>query len=131
MGATIRIYAESFERDPERHNRETQVQTASIVIPIPSDERNNQQICLTKHDQWLRKTVIKQPNHAVESFTLKPFYSLKYFYLSLTHKQCNHVFVVTIRNTRIGQKCNSLSFKNWPKLFRNNMYISAFYSVVF
>lgn len=25
MGATIRIYAESFERDPERHNRETQV----------------------------------------------------------------------------------------------------------
>lgn len=25
MGSTIRIYAESFERDPERHNRETQV----------------------------------------------------------------------------------------------------------
>lgn len=25
MGATIRIYAESFERDPERHSRETQV----------------------------------------------------------------------------------------------------------
>lgn len=24
-GATIRIYAESYERDPERHNRETQV----------------------------------------------------------------------------------------------------------
>lgn len=31
MGATIRIYAESFERDPERHNRETQVQTALIA----------------------------------------------------------------------------------------------------
>lgn len=30
MGATIRIYAESFERDPERHNRETQVQAASV-----------------------------------------------------------------------------------------------------
>lgn len=30
MGATIRIYAESFERDPERHNRETQVQTAPV-----------------------------------------------------------------------------------------------------
>lgn len=25
MGAIIRIYAESFERDPERHSRETQV----------------------------------------------------------------------------------------------------------
>lgn len=29
MGATIRIYAESFERDPERQNRETQVRRES------------------------------------------------------------------------------------------------------
>lgn len=30
-GATIRIYAETFERDPERHSRETQVQ---IVVDV-------------------------------------------------------------------------------------------------
>ncbi|KAE8292053.1 Phosphoglucomutase-like protein 5 [Larimichthys crocea] len=31
MGATIRIYAESFERDPERHNRETQVVLGPLI----------------------------------------------------------------------------------------------------
>lgn len=31
MGTTIRIYAESFERDPERHNRETQVQSVCVL----------------------------------------------------------------------------------------------------
>ncbi|KAI7797720.1 phosphoglucomutase-like protein 5 [Triplophysa rosa] len=30
-GATIRIYAESYERDPERHNRETQVVLGSLI----------------------------------------------------------------------------------------------------
>jgi len=30
-GATIRIYAESYERDPERHSRETQVN--EFIIP--------------------------------------------------------------------------------------------------
>lgn len=34
MGATIRIYAESFERDPERHNRETQVQRERDVSEV-------------------------------------------------------------------------------------------------
>lgn len=32
MGATIRIYAESFERDPERHNRETQVRGMGLCV---------------------------------------------------------------------------------------------------
>uniref|UniRef100_A0AAX7SVD6 Phosphoglucomutase 5 n=1 Tax=Astatotilapia calliptera TaxID=8154 RepID=A0AAX7SVD6_ASTCA len=31
MGSTIRIYAESFERDPERHNRETQVVLGPLI----------------------------------------------------------------------------------------------------
>uniref|UniRef100_A0A3Q4HAP9 Phosphoglucomutase 5 n=1 Tax=Neolamprologus brichardi TaxID=32507 RepID=A0A3Q4HAP9_NEOBR len=31
MGTTIRIYAESFERDPERHNRETQVVLGPLI----------------------------------------------------------------------------------------------------
>uniref|UniRef100_A0AAY4AB43 Phosphoglucomutase n=1 Tax=Denticeps clupeoides TaxID=299321 RepID=A0AAY4AB43_9TELE len=31
MGATIRIYAETFERDPERHNRETQVVLGPLI----------------------------------------------------------------------------------------------------
>uniref|UniRef100_A0A8C6PGV9 Phosphoglucomutase 5 n=4 Tax=Nothobranchius TaxID=28779 RepID=A0A8C6PGV9_NOTFU len=31
MGATIRIYAESFERDPERHSRETQVVLGPLI----------------------------------------------------------------------------------------------------
>ncbi|KAF0033983.1 hypothetical protein F2P81_014049 [Scophthalmus maximus] len=31
MGATIRIYAENFERDPERHNRETQVVLGPLI----------------------------------------------------------------------------------------------------
>ncbi|XP_051759611.1 phosphoglucomutase-like protein 5 [Ctenopharyngodon idella] len=30
-GATIRIYAESYERDPERHNRETQVVLGPLI----------------------------------------------------------------------------------------------------
>ncbi|KAF3851206.1 hypothetical protein F7725_012978 [Dissostichus mawsoni] len=30
-GATVRIYAESFERDPERHNRETQVVLGPLI----------------------------------------------------------------------------------------------------
>uniref|UniRef100_A0A7N6FJK6 Phosphoglucomutase 5 n=1 Tax=Anabas testudineus TaxID=64144 RepID=A0A7N6FJK6_ANATE len=31
MGATIRIYAETFERDPERHSRETQVVLGPLI----------------------------------------------------------------------------------------------------
>uniref|UniRef100_UPI001EAF186C phosphoglucomutase-like protein 5 n=1 Tax=Oncorhynchus gorbuscha TaxID=8017 RepID=UPI001EAF186C len=30
-GATVRIYAESFERDPERHNRETQAVLGPLI----------------------------------------------------------------------------------------------------
>lgn len=30
VGATIRIYAESYERDPERHSRETQVNISAM-----------------------------------------------------------------------------------------------------
>ncbi|MED6295102.1 Phosphoglucomutase-5 [Characodon lateralis] len=30
-GTTIRIYAESFERDPERHSRETQVVLGPLI----------------------------------------------------------------------------------------------------
>ena len=35
VGATIRIYAESFERDPERHNREPQVQDTTLTLGLP------------------------------------------------------------------------------------------------
>ncbi|KAK3540417.1 hypothetical protein QTP70_030967 [Hemibagrus guttatus] len=31
VGATIRIYAESYERDPERHSRETQVVLGPLI----------------------------------------------------------------------------------------------------
>lgn len=34
MGATIRIYAESFERDPERHSRETQVERECDSVSV-------------------------------------------------------------------------------------------------
>lgn len=34
IGATIRIYAECYERDPERHNRETQVNCSFIHLFI-------------------------------------------------------------------------------------------------
>lgn len=38
MGATIRIYAESFERDPERQSRETQVPLESDAVSVSLNE---------------------------------------------------------------------------------------------
>lgn len=49
MGATIRVYAETFERDPERHNRETQVKWECFCLHVCTCAH----VCMFSTSSWV------------------------------------------------------------------------------